>query len=213
MDAELQLRRDLELLEAANNETGDNSGILFRTWTCLEHTVVVGRGTSIDDEVNLGYCRDNGIGVIRRGSGGCAVVIGPGSVQYTFILPHSVTERFNSIDGCKTFCNRALVACIGRELTADDSGDLMVEELKVAGLALKRKLNASLVHGSILSDMDTSVIAKALLHPPREPSYRRGRPHETFVSNLGPLDPAVLERKVTAWLDRTCHNDESRGRA
>jgi lipoate-protein ligase A len=202
VDAQSQLRHDLELLQYTERRPGSAAGPSFRTWKCSEPTVVVGRGSEIDSEVNVAYCLANSIPVVRRSSGGSAVLIGPGTLQYTFILPHDGAALLNTIGGCKSFCNEILLECMdgsGR-LAADSSGDLVCGGLKVAGLALKRTRRASLLHGSILMSMELSLLSCVLKHPPREPAYRRGRPHEQFVCNWGYIDAYSLEREITARL-------------
>lgn len=47
--------------------------------------------------------------------------------------------------------------------------------------------------------MNLGLIDQFLLHPPREPEYRQGRPHCEFVANLGlPVD-LVGETLASAW--------------
>ncbi len=72
---------------------------------------------------------------------------------------------------------------------------------KVAGLALRRRRAAMLLHGTILIDADLELIANALKRPVREPAYRDGRDHLEFLENLGQLDRAGLERNVRARLE------------
>ncbi len=48
--------------------------------------------------------------------------------------------------------------------------------------------------------------------PPREPDYRRNRPHETFLANL-PATVAALKRAlVTAWQAQPATHDWPRHR-
>jgi len=42
-----------------------------------------------------------------------------------------------------------------------------------------------LYHGTLLDAFDLDLISRVLRHPPREPGYRDGRPHATFLANLG----------------------------
>jgi lipoate-protein ligase A len=54
---------------------------------------------------------------------------------------------------------------------------------------------AVLYHGTLLDDFDLGLVTRVLRHPPREPDYRAGRDHGSFLANLelgrGPLEAAV----------------------
>jgi len=204
MELEEELRRDVELLERAE-AAGQPA---FRTWISNRPAVVMGRGSRPAAEVDMQACLRLGIPVLRRASGGGTVLVGPGTLQWAFGLPHALSSELASIAGCKRLCNRILVTALSGQfepgkdngLTADASGDLMIGDRKVGGIALKRRRHASLVHGTILSEADLDVIDVVLPHPPREPAYRAGRCHRDFLANTGPIDRQLLERAVTQSL-------------
>ncbi|MFP6626305.1 MAG: hypothetical protein VCA74_04495 [Deltaproteobacteria bacterium] len=179
----------------------------FRTWLAAHHTVVLGRSSKPEIWVDQDFCHRRGIAVLRRPSGGGTVVVGPGTLQYAFALPYSMSAELGSIGSAKSFCNRTLIACLPpvEGLGQDSSGDLVVDGCKVAGLSLKRRRHAMLLHGSILLSADIELITKALRHPPREPAYRRKRPHDLFLANLnelGELDAEDLEARVREVIQR-----------
>jgi lipoate-protein ligase A len=204
-DVERELERDLELLEAV--ERGGPAH--FRVWTTAGATVVIGRAVRVEEEVDEEFCAAAGLSIVRRPSGGRSVVVGAGTVQYSFALPYALADDLSSIGGAKRFCNALLVAGLERgtrlgrtSLVEDPSGDLLREGRKVAGLALRRRRSAMLLHGTILVNADLAVIARALKHPAREPAYRRGRSHEDFLANLGALDERAMEHTVKDSLAR-----------
>lgn len=198
--AATELERDQAMLASAESE-GCHA---FRTWTTPFSTVVVGRAVNIEDEVRTAFCRAHDIAVVRRSSGGRSVLVGPGTLQYSFALPYSLAPELASIGGAKRFCNALLLGALerGDELEQDESGDLVLDGRKVAGLALRRRRNAMLLHGTILIDANVELIASALRRPVREPTYRDGRGHLEFLANLGPVDAADLERTVGEGLAR-----------
>ena len=193
-DVERELEHDLVLLDRAEREGGAH----FRVWTTAQATVVVGRAVETSDEVDEGFCGRFAIPIVRRPSGGRSVMVGSGTVQYAFALPYSFAVELSSISGAKGFCNRIIVAALARASTAhhaleeDVSGDLLRDGRKVAGLAMRRRREAMLLHGTILVDADLPLIARALKHPVREPAYRRGRSHAAFLANLGTLAEEVF---------------------
>ncbi len=200
MTVEEQLERDLRAL--ATVEAG--AGPQFRTWSAERPTVVVGRSVRVDQEVDEAFCAARAIPIVRRPSGGGAVLVGPGTLQYAFALPLAMDAELASIASSKRFCNRILLDALPRAegLRADVSGDLVVGDRKIGGLALKRRRLAMLLHGTILMDADLALVGKALRHPLREPAYRKRRQHGDFLANLGPLDSRRLEADVRALLAR-----------
>jgi lipoate-protein ligase A len=195
--AEDELAHDLELLTVA----AGCGRPAFKTWVTEKLTVVVGRAVDIATEVDVERCERLGVCIVRRPSGGRSVVIGPGTVQYTFALPYHLSPELAGIPGSKRFCNRLLLGglCDPR-ISQDDSGDLLVGDRKVGGLAIKRGRNAMMLHGTLLACADMDAVAALLRHPLREPAYRRGRAHADFLLNLGPIDHESLTRRVAASL-------------
>ncbi len=199
-EAEREIAEDFRLLEAAEPGTAP----LFRAWSCSRPTVVLGRALDAQREVDIEYCTARDIPIVRRQSGGGAVLIGPGTLQYAFVLRYSLSAELRDIASSKRFCNRLLLAALGVRpgLGEDASGDLTLDGRKVAGLALRRRRQAMLLHGSILVRADLEEIDRVLAHPSREPSYRDGRTHGDFLANLGSLDPARMTSRVTESLGK-----------
>ena len=195
--AERELEHDLALLARAAHQGRST----FRTWISHRHTVVVGRAVDVDREVDVDRCARLEVPIVRRPSGGRSVVIGPGTVQYTFALPYGLSAELTGISSSKRFCNRLLLEALADpRIAEDDSGDLLVGDRKVGGLAMKRGREAMMLHGTLLVAADIDVLASLLRHPLREPVYRRGRAHAEFLANLGALDRTSFERRVTASL-------------
>ncbi len=198
---EVEIAADLAMLGGV--EKGGTP--CFRTWVCASHAAVVGIGQSPAREVDLDHCQAHGIQVVRRQSGGGAVVIGPGTLQYAFALPYSLDPALRAIVPAKDFCNRLIVAAIAEAggpaaVARDESGDLRLANRKVGGVALRRRRLGMLLHGTLLLEADIAVIARVLRHPSREPAYRRGRGHADFLANLGPLDVSSLKRSIDRLL-------------
>ena len=80
----------------------------------------------------------------------------------------------------------------------EGTSDVAVGARKISGNAQARRWKALLVHGTLLVDFDPELADAVLKHPPREPAYRRGRPHRDFLVTLRSLgvnvDHATIER-------------------
>src|SRR4029077_18373734 len=66
-------------------EAGQGEGVL-RFWEPPGLFVVVGYANPVATEVNAAACREHGIPIFRRCSGGGTVLQGPGCLNYALIL-------------------------------------------------------------------------------------------------------------------------------
>ena len=74
------LALDEALLDWAEEDTSDRE--FLRIWESPQPMVVVGRSSRIAQEVNTAECRERHIPIVRRSSGGAAIVAGPGCLMY-----------------------------------------------------------------------------------------------------------------------------------
>ncbi len=186
---------DEALLDLAEAGTGHDE--YFRLWESPEPCVVVGRSSQIDREVNAAECRSRSIPIVRRSSGGAAIVAGPGCLMYAVVLSHRERPELRDITHAHRFVMGRIVGAI-RPLAAPalkakvaGTSDLVLSDpanteppRKFSGNSLRVKRTHFLYHGTILYDFDLSLIARCLLSPPRQPEYRSGRDHRAFVTNL-----------------------------
>lgn len=56
-----------------------------------------------------------------------------------------------------------------------------------------------LYHGTLLYDYDLSILSQCLGTPPRQPDYRNGRDHGSFVTNLPASKEALSRALHQAW--------------
>lgn len=202
-DAVRGIELDFALLDSANGQAKS------RVWSSGQPAVVLGVSRELEAEVVLKECDKRGVAVLRRASGGGTVVIGPGTVQYAFVLPHPAQTGQPSIEAVKHSCNHAVRdaladAGLTLDLDIDVSGDLRVGDRKVGGVALRRRRDISLLHGTLLVDADLAVVGALLHHPVREPTWRRGRSHAGFLANTGDFDLAEFEAALRRRTPSAC---------
>jgi len=167
-------------------------------WETHRPVVVLGRGNRVDDWADVSACRRDGIEVLRRCSGGGAVVLGPGCLNYAIGL--SIVSRPQLADVAASF--RTVLECLIVELQvaglmAAGLADLALDGRKVSGNAQRRGRCGLLHHGTVLYDFDAALADRYLRHPPRQPAYRSGRSHQQFVGNL-PLSGDAVRRRMEA---------------
>ena len=194
---EEHLARELEILHSL--ETG-TTGDCYRLWEATRPVVVVGRSTTVFDHVDLDACRADGVEVLRRSSGGGAVVLGPGCLNYAIAV--SLVSRPELADVAGSFCailgQVAASLCVPGVSTAGHA-DFSFNGRKVSGNAQRRGRHALLHHGTLLYDFDPRCAVRYLKEPARQPAYRAGRPHAEFLGNL-PLSARLIRARLAAGL-------------
>lgn len=173
-------------------------GHLCRTWEATRPVVVVGRNTSIADQVIQDACLRDAVPVLRRFSGGGAVILGPGCVNYAFgVSLVSHPELQDVAVSFRAILQRITAALNVTDLTIAGGTDLTLNGRKVSGNAQRRGRRALIHHGTLLYAFDSSFADRYLRHPRRQPAYRAGRRHTDFIGNL-PLSRDVLEARLEA---------------
>lgn len=167
----------------------------LRLWESPELAVIVGRSSKVAVEVDGDRCRADNIPILRRCSGGCAVVIGPGCFMYSIVLSYDLHPELRSIDESHRFVLSRVAQAIGRGSSFSGISDLTMSGRKFSGNSLRCKRDHLLYHGTILYDFPLEKIARCLRLPPREPEYREGRSHADFITNVK-ITPQSLRRSL-----------------
>src|SRR4051812_3344634 len=102
---------DEAMLEWAEKKVPD--GEFLRLWESPTPMVVVGRSSRIEKEVNEAFCRQEGIPVLRRSSGGAAIVTGPGCLMYAIVLSYAKRPELRDITRAHAFILNQLTASLG----------------------------------------------------------------------------------------------------
>lgn len=175
---------------------------VLRIWRAAEPFVVLGRSSQVAREVRLERAQQLGIPIFRRMSGGASVVLAPGCLLYSLLLRLDTIPRMRMLDVAHQFVmSRVLEAIRSLEPRAklDGTCDLTLQGQKFSGNSLRIGRHWMLYHGTLLLNMQLSLIDELLLHPPREPEYRAGRPHQAFIANLGLDEAALIEALRNSW--------------
>ncbi len=156
--------------------------------------IVLGRGSRPELELNLPAVLADGIPVRRRPGGGCAVVLDPGNLLVTVVLPvpgiGGVRAWFDRVTDWMVEC---LAACGVSGVARRGVSDLALADRKVSGSALHRSRGIVHYAATLLVEPRVDLVERWLAHPPREPAWRRGRPHREFMGGLaGRVSPAAL---------------------
>jgi lipoate-protein ligase A len=163
-----------------------------------EPAAIVGRSSRVNEEVDVAAAWDASVPVLRRASGGAAIVAGPGCLMYSVVLRYEGREHLRLLDQV----HRHVLGIVCSALEGKVSGvehvgtsDLAVGGRKFSGNSLRCKRDNLLYHGTLLYAFDLNLIQRLLKIPPRQPSYRSGRSHSDFVANLT-ITASVLRQSV-----------------
>lgn len=162
---------------------GDSLPVLrFYRWQPA--TVTLGYAQSVETDVDLDVCRQVGLDVVRRSTGGRAV-LHDNEVTYAVIAPLNSGFFGNTVLDCYRVISAVLQKTLeqlgfpaqlvpGKQLggqknnfksicfTAPSQYELVIEGRKVAGSAQKRHGQAFLQHGSIPVAMDLDLLTRVL---------------------------------------------------
>jgi lipoate---protein ligase len=186
------LRFDEELLREALG--------VMRIWETSRECVVLGHGGQQERDVHLAACRRSGIPVLRRCSGGGAVLLGPGCLNYSLVLPLEWDPKWRDVRYSLGWAMARMKRALGvPELRYEGQCDLTLKGRKVSGNAQRRTHRAILHHGTLLYAFDATRAERFLKPPVHAPPYRAGRTHREFLGNLPLTSGETKQRLVTAW--------------
>jgi lipoate-protein ligase A len=196
--AEENLAFDQSLLESVE---ADPSQAALRFWESQADVVIVGRSNAIEREVNVAACQADAVPILRRMSGGGAVVLGRGCLCYSLALPLPAHSERNISAVTANIMQRLQHAFDGALPGVEVRGisDLVYAGRKFSGNSQRWLKRTVLHHGTVLYDFDLAKIERYLQFPGRQPDYRANRPHSEFVGNVPLAREAIAELLANEW--------------
>ena len=144
-------------------------GEAFFVWR-VEPTVIIGRNQMLENEVNMPYCAEHGVQLVRRKSGGGCVYSDKGNIMISYVSERggvaAVFDRYMS-------ALAALLCGLGLPAVKSARNDILVDERKVSGNAFQQLPGKSIVHGTLLYSTDLDALTEAI-RPPVEKLERHG---------------------------------------
>ena len=158
----------------------------FMAWR-VEPTVMIGRNQLTENEVNVDYCKRNGIHIYRRKSGGGCIYADKGCMQFSYI---SYAENVNRafVEYMQGIAD--MIKSLGINTELSGRNDILVEGKKVAGSAFYGLKGRSVLHNSLLFSTELEHLEHALT-PGKEKLQSKGvasvRQRVTNVGNYTDL--------------------------
>lgn len=199
-DPALNLAFDEALLdEAESGRLGD----LLRLWQFCQTVVVLGRSSKYHNEIQSTNCRHAGVPVLRRSSGGGAIVAGPGCLLYSLILSFERHPELRAINVLHQWVMERIVRALrplAGEIGWQGVCDVTIGGWKISGNSVRIGRSAALYHGTVLCSMDLASVDSLLGVAIRQPAYREGRPHQSFMANLA-ISPVEAAEAIAVEFD------------
>ena len=144
-------------------------GESFFVWR-VEPTVIIGRNQVLENEVNMPYCTEHGVQLVRRRSGGGCVYSDKGNIMISYVSERgdvaAVFDRYMS-------ALAALLCDLGLPAVKSARNDILVDGRKVSGNAFQQLPRKSIVHGTMLYSTNLEALTEAI-RPPVEKLQRHG---------------------------------------
>lgn len=175
----------------------------FFIWQ-VEPTAMLGRNQLLENEVNEQYCREHGVHIYRRKSGGGTVYADRGCLQFSYITKEgNVNALFNDyIDLVVKAINR-----LGVAVSSSGRNDILVEGKKVAGAAFYRYGNRSVLHNTLLYSTDLDQLASCL-KPSKKLESKGVKSNRQRVANLGDYTRLTLPQFVEQLRQLVCGDSQ-----
>jgi len=174
---------------------------VLRFWESNETAVVLGKGNRAAEWIDTEACSSDDVPVIRRDSGGGAVVIAAGCLNYTFVFSLQQRPAWNDVARSFQEILEPIAEALGASFRVPC--DLVMDDRKAGGSAQRRTALSMLHHGTFLYDFDSGLAERYLRMPVRQPPYRRQRAHRDFLGNI-PLSSVEIRERVIACLGTRC---------
>lgn len=136
----------------------------FFMWQ-VEPSVIYGRNQVVENEVNLAYCREHGIRVYHRKSGGGCVYADMDNLMLSMVTDgDQVGFTFNRF----VTLLQLVLHKMGIDATSTTHNDIMIGDKKVCGTAFYQLPGRSIVHSTMLYDTNMQHMLNAITPGPEK---------------------------------------------
>lgn len=175
----------------------------FFMWQ-VEPSVIYGRNQVVEHEVNLNYCRENGIRVYQRKSGGGCVYADKDNLMLSF-----VTREENVGFAFNRFVTMVLLVLrkMGVEATGTTHNDIMIGDRKVCGTACRKTASGCVVHSTMLYDTNMAHMQNAITPGPEKLQMKGIESVRQRITLLKDYTPLSLGQVKTLIRETLCQGE------
>lgn len=162
-----------------------------------DSSVIIGRNQNLYAECDLAYMEQQNIKPVRRFSGGGAVYHDKGNLNFTFITKLSEANEDEFLAMIKS-----AIAKLGIDCEFSGRNDLLCKGQKFSGHAYYTDDDNYMYHGTILINVDTDKLTKALTPSKLKLQSKGIASVKSRVVNLSDIDRRITVKKVIqAFID------------
>ena len=147
--------------------------------------IVMGSSQKAEEVIDLAAATKRGIPFLKRFSAGGCVILDHNTIMVSLILHKQILPidfyPTTIMKWSESFYQKAL----DLENFSLQGNDYTLGNRKIGGNAQYIKKDRFVHHTSFLWDYDKEHM-NLLLHPPKEPEYRQGRSHDSFLATIAP---------------------------
>ncbi len=156
-----------------------------KVWKPSVIAAVLGNSQKPEIELNEAQVLLDQVPVYKRSGGGGCVLLSPKGFCYSLRLRKQPELHISDYFGMGTGVLQGLLQeNFGIESRQKGISDLCIGEKKILGCSLYMPRECVVYYASVLFEHDMESIKKYLAHPSKEPDYRKGRTHESFLTFL-----------------------------
>lgn len=165
----------------------------------VEPTVIIGHNQDMESEVNVQYCRDNNIDIVRRRSGGGCVYADTDNIMISYITADTDVARVFAL---YTEMMAGQLRKMGIDARPSGRNDIVVgaEERKISGNAFYLQGNRSIVHGTMLYDSDLNHILKAITPSRAKLESHKVKSVESRITTARRVRPEITRQRFSEGL-------------
>ncbi|MBN2430074.1 MAG: hypothetical protein JXQ27_01300 [Acidobacteria bacterium] len=177
-------------------------------WRPAQTVIVIGKGNKPELAVFAETVLVDGVPVLRRPSGGEAVILSPDMLCVSSVHNSEIQQPsrlyFRHYNGLIMHALQALeITGVGHQ----GISDLAVDGRKILGSSIYRNKNRVFYHAVLNVAGGNDLMERYLCMPQREPDYRLQRSHAAFVTSLRglgyQLDLESLQQQISLEFDRS----------
>lgn len=148
--------------------------------------VVLGRVTPHSSDVNEARCMQDAVPILRRKGGGGAVLLFPGVLvlSCSFKKNNSAVDLMGFLEEAVKKVKEGILDYINVPLAIRGNGDLCIGDKKILGSSIYSTKDYITYYCTLIIRGNLNQISEYLLHPSKEPEYRKGRKHEDFITSI-----------------------------
>ena len=196
--ARLENRRWRIAAAASESPLPKDIGERLIIWESARPAVILPRSGDPEAWVHVPDCTARGVPLLHRESGGGAVMVGPGCLNFALVLSLARRPWLADVEYSYDWLLDRVAGVLAVEGLAVRSTDLAIRERKFAGHAQRRVRGVLLHHGVLLYDsngFDLDLMSALLREPSRRPAWRGNRTHREFLTNA-PLGRDEVVRRL-----------------